>query len=317
MRPSSAATTSAELERQRDGVERALRAEHEARHERAEVQERRGVAQHAVRGHHERVERRVAARREQPALEDDRPGVAHHPPLARELALDRGHHLLGRARLRHVHRAPAALDHVEGKREVVAHDRVDLDVGLAPRGVDRAVAAGHRVQPRLQRAQRHLVAPVQPLLVRPAVVDEPHLAAGVADLRVGERGDEHAQRVGLPRAVGVREGDDLRARAGDRLVLGADLAAALELEHVVGAGAAGLEHGPVGRAVAGDDDPQPLARVVERQRVRDLARDDGALVVGGDDQADRRRIAARRRGGASRGAGGRARRAAAGSRACA
>ena len=50
-----------------------------------------------------------------------------------------------------------------GKREVVAEARIDLDVVLAPHGVDRAVAAGDRVDARLVGAQRELVAPVDAL----------------------------------------------------------------------------------------------------------------------------------------------------------
>ena len=67
--------------------------------------------------------------------------------------------------LGHVHRAQAALDHVERERQVVAHDRVDDQVGVAPGGVDRAVAAGDRAQARLERAHGQLVAPVEALLV--------------------------------------------------------------------------------------------------------------------------------------------------------
>ena len=55
------------------------------------------------------------------------------------------------------------------QREVVAEARVDLDVVGAAHGVDRAVAAGDRVEPRLGGAHAHLVAPVHALLVPPVV----------------------------------------------------------------------------------------------------------------------------------------------------
>ena len=55
------------------------------------------------------------------------------------------------ARRGRVDRAAAALDEVEREREVVAHDRVDDDVVLAAHRVDRAVAGGHRREPRLER----------------------------------------------------------------------------------------------------------------------------------------------------------------------
>ena len=88
-----------------------------------------------------------------------------------------------------------------------------------------------------------------------------------------------------------------------RRVLGGDLAAAREVEDGVGAGRARGLRRPVGRAVAGDDDLELVARVVERERVGDLGGDDVALGVGGDDQRDGRERRRRRRRAAS--AGGR------------
>ena len=58
--------------------------------------------------------------------------------------------------------------------------------------------------------------------------------------------------------------------------------------------------GAVGGAVGGDDHLEPLARVVERERVRDLRLDHRLLVVRGDDQA-RRSAAGRRLRRAARG----------------
>ena len=226
--------------------------------QRDDVQERRGVAQQSVRGDHERVERRVAARGEQAAAQDDRPRVAHHAPLACELALHGGHHLLGRARRGGVDRAPAALDHVEGQREVVAHDRIDAQVGLGAHRVDGAVARGDRRQLGLARADGHLVAPVQALLVGAAVVDEAHLAAGVADAGVREGRRQRAQRAGLPERVGVGEGQQLAAGALDGGVLRAHLPAPRQLEHDVGARRPRPGRRVVGRAVARDDDLQAL-----------------------------------------------------------
>ena len=118
--------------------------------------------------------------------------MAHHAPLARELSEQRRHHLLARARARDVDGAPAALDHVEREGQVVAHDRVDHDVGVAARGVDRAVAGGDRRQARLERAHGHLIAPVHALLVvgsgAGGRLHEADLPAGVADAGIVERG---------------------------------------------------------------------------------------------------------------------------------
>ena len=123
----------------------------------------------------------------------------------------------------------------------------------------------------------------------PASLVNVDLAADVADLRVGERlASSCAQRVRRPQRVGVAERDHVAARGPHRGVLGADLAAARQLEHDVGAGRAGARRGLVARAVDGDDHLEPLARPVERERVGDLRRDHRLLVVGGDRRASRR-----------------------------
>ena len=119
----------------------------------------------------------------------------------------------------------------------------------------------------------------------PGLVGERHLAADVADRRVGERPHQRAQRVRRPQGVGVAERDHRSARGSHGGVLGADLAAARQLEHHVGAGRAGARGGVVGRAVDGDDHLELGARPLQRERVGDLGRDHRLLVVGGDHQA--------------------------------
>src|SRR5207237_6913969 len=47
--------------------------------------------------------------------------------------------------------------------------------------------------------------------------------------------------------------------------------------------------GPVARAVGDDEDLEPVRRVLERERVRELLRDRALLVVRRDDERDRRR----------------------------
>ena len=272
---------------ERHGVDAACGGER-ARGEQGDQMEERGdVAQHAVGEDHEPVQGPVAPGGDEPAAQEDRPRVAHHPALAGELALDRRDHLLRGPRLGHVGGPPAALDHVEREGEVVAHDRVDLDVGLAAGGVDGPVARRDRGQAGLEGPDGHLVAPVEALLVRAPLVDEADLAAGIAGAGVREGGHELAERVGLPHGVGVGEGDDLAARGADAGVLGADLPAPRELEHVVGPGGPGALGRAVGRAVAGDDDLETVGRVVEGPEVLDAAGDDVLLLVGGDDHGDR------------------------------
>ena len=76
-------------------------------------------------------------------------------------------------------------------------------------------------------------------------------------------------------------------------VLGADLAPAGQLEHQVGAGPPGALGRLVAAPVAGHDQLEALARVVEPERVGHLGGDHLLLVVGGDDQRQRGQLRAR------------------------
>jgi len=107
---------------------------------------------------------------------------------------------------------------------------------------------------------------------------------------IGEGADELAQRIRRPRRVGVGEGDDLARSLADGAVLCCDLAAALAGEEAHATLAEGAHEvvRAIGRGVGGDDDFQPLARVVERQQVLEPPLDDRLLIVSGDDHADRR-----------------------------
>ena len=104
----------------------------------------------------------------------------------------------------------APLHHQVRQRQVVAEPRVDLDVVRRGARVDRAVAARDRAEPRLGLAQHHLVAPVDPFLVR--AVGRRRAAAGRRRMRPRDRRTARtscAQRVGRPRRVRVGERDDL------------------------------------------------------------------------------------------------------------
>ena len=95
-------------------------------------------------------------------------------------------------------RSPA-LDDVERQRQVVAHDRVDDDVGVAAGRVDSAVAGGDRAEARLPRAHGHLVAPVHALLV--ALASSPRRrparrAPGNAPARMRSRPSDHRKHRG-------------------------------------------------------------------------------------------------------------------------
>ena len=159
--------------------------------------------------------------------------------------------------------------------------------------MDAAVAGGDRAHPRLERAHRHLVAPVEPLLVigprALAGLDEADLATGVADLRIGERLSEPRERIALERDVGVGEDEQFAARCRHAGVERGDLAAAIEVEHHVGPGFARAGGRGVAASVGADDQLEAIARPVERQRVCHLGGDHRLLVVRRDDQRDARR----------------------------
>ena len=211
------------------------------------------------------------------AAQGDLPAVLEHAHLAPVLGLVRRRRLLERLRRRLVDRAPAGLHHPVREREVVPPLRVDLDVVRAPHGVDRAVAAGDRAEPRLRLALHHLVAPVDALLVRAVRGLEHEPAADVGDVRVGEVRDELAQRVGRPGRVRVREGDDLAAGLAHGPVLRRHLAAARvdDQPHAVAEPLDELVRA-VGRRVRGDDErracrPGSRARAGSRAAARSRA----------------------------------------------
>ena len=188
--------------------------------------------------------------------------------------------------------------------------RIDLDVVRPAHGVDRAVAAGDRAEPRLRLALHELVAPVEALLVRAVGRLQHEPAADVRDLGIREVGDQVSQRVGRPGRVCVREGDDLAARLAHGPVLGGHLAAARvhDQAHAVAEALHELVRA-VGGGVGGDDELELVGRVVEREQVLEPALDHRLLVVGGDDHgharldrpfADRTSAHARERGGRER-----------------
>jgi hypothetical protein len=162
-----------------------------------------------------------------------------------------------------------------------------------------AVSRRHPGEAGLELPDGHLVAPVEALLVRGTRTVEANLPAHVAHAGVAERLDQAPQRVGAPVAVRVREREHLAARALHRGIERRHLAAAGELQDLVGAGLPRRLGRSVRGAVRRDDHLQPVARVVERQRIVDLAANHVLLVVRGDDQRHRRQRVVVRRGWAA------------------
>ena len=248
------------------------------------------VAEQPVRDDLDEVAGRQAP--EHRAAQRDLPAVLEHPHLAPVLGLVRRRRLLERVRRRLVDRAAPLLHHPIGEREVVAPARVDLDVVGALDGVDRAVAAGDRAEPRLGVAQPHLVAPVDALPVRAGRVLEPQLAADVGDVGIGEVRDEAPERVGRPGRVRSRR--TRRPRSTSRARHGPAPPPCRRAGSRAAAPAARAPRPPrrarscVGRRVRGDDDLELLGRVVEREQVLEPPLDHRLLVVGGDDHGHRR-----------------------------
>ena len=246
------------------------------------MEEPAAVPEQPVRDHLDEVAERQPLQHR--AAQGDLPAVLEHAHLAPVLGLVRRRRLLERLRQRLVDRAAPRLHHPVGEREVVAPLRVDLDVVRPAHGVDRAVAAGDRAEPRLGLALRQLVAPVEALAVRAVGRLEHEPSADVGDVGVGEVGDELPERIGRPGRVRVGEGDDLAAGLAHGPVLGGDLAAARvdDQPHAVAEALDELVRA-VGRGVGGDDDLELVGRVVEREQVLEPALDHRLLVVGGDD----------------------------------
>ena len=170
----------------------------------------------------------------------------------------------------------------------MAEARIDLDVVGAADCVDRAVAAGDGVEPRLVRAQRELVAPVDAFLV-PAVVGlDVESAADIRDVGIGEVAHELAQRIGLPRAVRVGERDDVAVGLANGAVLRRNLA------RRAGCGSRARRRASASASVRSVDASEvttsssSLGWIVERVKVLDPALDHRLLVVRGDDHRDRR-----------------------------
>ena len=133
----------------------------------------------------------------------------------------------------------------------------------------------------------------------PASLVNSTLAADVADLR--RRRTAASARVsasGSHSALASENAITVAARGADRGVLRADLAAARQLEHPVGAG--GARRSPRCASAA----PSTATMISSRSRgqssasaLRDLGLDHGLLVVGGDDERHEAVELARRRGG--------------------
>jgi hypothetical protein len=238
----------------------------------------------------ERVQGRVSAEAEHAGAQQRPPGAGHHPALTTELSLQRGRHPLARARLRLIRRPPAALGELEGKRYVLTAAGRQEDVGVAANRVDGAIPRGDPREPGLERADPHLIAPVEALLVFPARPRQAKLAADVADPRLGQGRYQPHQRLRLPDGVGIGEGEHLTRGVLDGGVQGVDLAPAVQLEHDVCPTIAGALGGGVGATVAGDDDLESLTGIVEREGHLHPAADHRLLGMGGDDQGNTRRL---------------------------
>ena len=136
-------------------------------------------------------------------------------------------------------------------------------------------------------AQPHLVAPVEALLVRAVGGLEPQLPADVADLGVGEVGNELRNASRRPGGIRIGERDDLALGLADGTILCSDLAPASHSEQANARLARSYSGDDLVRAVGGriggDDDLEMLGRIVEGQQVLDSPLDHGLLIVRRDD----------------------------------
>ncbi len=186
--------------------------------------------------------------------------------------------------------AAPALHHQVREREVVTEARIDLDVVRATYRIDRPVAARDRPEPRLLLAQPDLVAPVGALAVA---------AVGRASARGAPPRTRRPGQRSCGRACGARPTPTSRSRPKRRRSPPASRAPRGPAPRPCRRGGSGsasrrsnpstISSRPVARRVGGDDELEPLARIVEREQVLEPPRDHRLLVVGGDDHGHGRR----------------------------
>ena len=119
---------------------------------------------------------------------------------------------------------------------------------------------------------RHLVAPVETLPVRAVRRLEPQLPADVGHRGSAKGRTSRRSASGAQVALASEKATISELGLAHRAVLRRDLAAARVADHAR-AGRLGELVGAVGRGVGGDDDLEPVARIVEREQVRDAALD--------------------------------------------
>ena len=237
--------------------------------ERDQVEERRRVAQRAVRVDLERVQRPVAARREHPVARARCP-TARSSSAACGRTRPRSSAPCAPRRPRRARRRARQPRFVSsnGNERSWLRDASRTMIGVAAHRVDRAVSGRDAAELRLELAHRHLVAPVGALLVRAVAVRRS--APGRRRSRPWGRRTARracAARPGAQNAFASENASTSPSRLATAGVLGRDLAAAAEVEHAVGARLARELDGAVRRPVGGDDQLEPVARVVERERV--------------------------------------------------
>jgi hypothetical protein len=244
----------------------------------------------------------VARGREQPAV------AAEQLQVARDRA-HLAHPLLALARRRVVVRPRRGLeDHAEAApRDVHRDQHVVEDRVLGDRLVQRAAQRVHGtggpdrgIERALALADELLVAPVEPdaaadrpspPVTGPVTGIEQQLAADRADLGIGERPHERADRAGLEALAAIGQHKDLAARSRGELVQHRGLAAPLR-ERVDADRSAADERGAAGgavrRAVRAHEDLHPLGWVVGLEQVLEPAADARGLVPGHDEHAHAR-----------------------------
>ena len=116
------------------------------------------------------------------------------------------------------------------ENDVVPEPGIELQIVGAAYRIDRPDPSSDRPDPRLIAPQPAFEARIEPFSVGALglLVEMP--AADVRNVRVGEIADEHAQRVGPPVRVRIRECEDIAARGSDGVILRRGLAPAWNAE---------------------------------------------------------------------------------------
>ena len=283
----------ADLERRKKPMHPALSGQQQAHRPHHEDRRRHQPSEQLVPAELDCIETSPARVEQRPPGGDAAKAPADDPDLPTVFAATRRRRRLVGDRIGREDEAESPLDHRGRSVEIVGHASHDRRDEVAAQPVDRSGrgdrAAGRAFGPFHQPVEVPIAALAG--LGRGSPLRRVDLVAGdAADGRIGERADQCPERVGCERRVRVGEHDYFAVGEGHRRVERIGLANPLEVEDRQPADRRlpGDRDRVVLGPVRGDDDLEPVGRVVDCRQVREPLADRGGLVPGSDDDGDGR-----------------------------